>query len=70
MIITKQAEDLEEGITDVAHKIEILCPECGRDIDEAELAAGECADCGASLDEPVQNVELHVTSVPLFAITF
>jgi Zn finger protein HypA/HybF involved in hydrogenase expression len=70
MIITKQAQDIDEGVTEVAHKIEIVCPACGRDVDEAELAAKECSDCGADLSEPVQNVELHVTSIPLFAITF
>jgi Zn finger protein HypA/HybF involved in hydrogenase expression len=70
MQIIKQAEDLESGVTDVAHKIEIVCPECGRDVDEDELAAKTCSDCGADLSDPKQNVQLHVTSVPLFAITF
>jgi Zn finger protein HypA/HybF involved in hydrogenase expression len=70
MQIIKQAEDLENGVTDVAHKIEIVCPACGRDVDEAELAAKVCSDCGADLSEPKQSVELHVTSIPLFAVTF
>jgi len=70
MQIVKQAEDLENGVTEVAHKIEIVCPACGRDVDEAELAAKECSDCGADLSEPKQSVELHVTSIPLFAVTF
>lgn len=70
MIIQKQAEELTEGLTDVATKVEILCPHCGRDVDEAELAAQKCNDCGQDLAEPQQNVELHVTSVPVFAITF
>ena len=70
MVITKQAHDIEEGVTEVAYKIEIVCPACGRDVDEAELAAKVCSDCGADLSEPKQNIELHVTSIPLFAITF
>jgi Zn finger protein HypA/HybF involved in hydrogenase expression len=70
MQIIKQAEDLENGVTEVAHKIEIVCPACSRDVDETELANKVCSDCGADLETPVQNVELHVTSVPLFAITF
>jgi Zn finger protein HypA/HybF involved in hydrogenase expression len=70
MQIIKQAEDLENGVTEVAHKIEIACPSCSRDVDEAELAAKVCSDCGADLSEPTQSVQLHVTSVPIFAVTF
>lgn len=70
MQIIKQAEDLENGVTDVAHRIEIVCPVCGRDVDETELTAKVCSDCGADLSEPNQSVELHVTSIPLFAVTF
>jgi Zn finger protein HypA/HybF involved in hydrogenase expression len=70
MQIVKQAEDLDNGVTEVAHKIEVVCPECSRDVDEAELAAKTCSDCGADLSEPTQSVQLHVTSVPIFAVTF
>ena len=70
MIIEKQAVDLESGVTEVAHKVEILCPNCSRDVDEAELAAQKCNDCGHDLSEPQQNVEIRATSIPLFAVTF
>lgn len=65
MIIHKQAEG-----NDCAHKVVILCPSCERDVDEAELAAQKCNDCGQDLSQPKQSVEIHATSVPTFAITF
>ena len=65
MIIHKQAEG-----DDCAHKVVILCPSCERDVDEAELAAQKCNDCGQDLSQPKQSVEIHATSVPAFAITF
>jgi len=55
---------------DVATKIEIYCPQCSRDVDESELAAKKCNDCGADLSDPKQNVTIAATSVPVFAITW
>jgi hypothetical protein len=65
MIIAKQAVG-----DDVAHKLEILCPSCNKDVDAAELTAQKCNDCGMDLSNPKQSVEIHATSVPIFAITF
>ena len=45
------------------HEVEMLCRACGYDLDEAELAADTCADCGADL-ELQQNVAIHVTTIP------
>lgn len=70
MIVEKQAENIDAVVVDVAHKIEIYCPNCHRDVDEAELTAKKCNDCGSDLSEPEQHVEIHATSVPVFAITF
>ena len=70
MIIEKQAVVLTETNTDCATKTEILCPACNRDVDEAELQAKKCNDCGADLTDPKQNVTIAATSVPVFAITF
>lgn len=70
MIIETQAEVLTETNTDCATKVEILCPTCSRDVDEAELVAKKCSDCGADLSDPKQNVTIAATSVPVFAITF
>jgi Zn finger protein HypA/HybF involved in hydrogenase expression len=70
MIIEKQASDLDSGDTEVAHKIEIYCGNCDRDVTEAELEAGVCDDCGASLTDAKQCVEIHATSIPMIGITF
>lgn len=70
MIIEQQAVKLDDFNTDCATKLEILCPSCNRDVDESELAAKKCNDCGADLSDPKQNVTIAATSVPVFAITF
>ena len=46
------------------HTIEIYCPNCGRDVDEGELAAQKCNDCGFDLSTPKQSVSVWATSVP------
>lgn len=45
------------------HTVEIYCPACGRDVDEAELAALKCNDCGSSLEAPQQNVAVVVANL-------
>lgn len=69
MIIEEQAKT-QGDITEVATKVEIYCPNCGRDVDAGELAAKKCNDCGTDLSTPEQHVAVAVTSVPAFAITF
>ena len=70
MIIEQQAKELSSDVTEVATKIEILCPNCSRDVDEAELTAMRCNDCGADLSTPEQNIAVAVTSVPVIGITW
>jgi len=70
MIIENQATELSPDVMDVAHKIEIYCPQCSRDVDEAELSAKKCNDCGSDLTDPTQNVAVAVTSVPVIGITW
>ena len=65
MIIEKQAE-----AGDVAHKIEIFCPNCDRDVDEAELAAQKCGDCGAALNTPKQHVTIAATSISTIGVVW
>jgi Zn finger protein HypA/HybF involved in hydrogenase expression len=69
MIIKEQAKIIG-AVTEVATKVEIYCPNCGRDVDETELSAKKCNDCGTDLSQPEQHVAVAVTSVPAFAITF
>jgi len=40
-----------------------VCANCGYDLDEAELAADTCSNCGASLNLRV-SVSVWATSVP------
>ena len=70
MVIEQQAKELSPDVTEVATKTEILCPNCGRDVDEAELTAKRCNDCGADLSTPEQNIAVAVTSVPVIGITW
>jgi hypothetical protein len=70
MIIETQAQDIPGKDADCATKIEILCPNCSRDIDETELFNKVCNDCGADLSAPEQNVAVAVTSVPVIGITW
>ena len=70
MIIETQAQDIPGKDADCATKIEILCPNCDRDVTESELAALKCDDCGADLNDPTQHITIAVTSVPVFAIVF
>lgn len=63
MIIEKQAE-----AGDVAHKVEIYCPACSRDVDETELAAQKCNDCGHDLSTPKQSVTIAATSISTIGI--
>ena len=45
------------------HEVELLCQACGYDLDESELEADTCADCGVDLNLQ-QNVAIHATTLP------
>lgn len=53
----------ESNIHDVNTKVEINCPNCARDVNEAEMANMACGACGTSLSSPSQSVT--VTAKPL-----
>jgi Zn finger protein HypA/HybF involved in hydrogenase expression len=57
------------GVIEPEHRIEILCPQCDRDINESEMAAQKCNDCGADLSTPKQHMEIMATSIPLTSFT-
>lgn len=65
MIQDNDAVKLEDGTVLAKHKVVILCPSCNRDVDETELAAQVCNDCGTSLAQPKQSVAINVTSKPI-----
>ena len=51
------------GAIDPKHEIEVLCGNCGYDVDEAELTADTCSDCGEALNLR-QNTKIYATSLP------
>ena len=57
------ARNLDTG-AEPTHTIEIVCGACGFDLDESELAADTCSDCGEPLDLK-QSVSIEVTTLPL-----
>ena len=58
----------KDGVIEPTHDIEIVCKHCGYDLDEAEIEADTCSDCGQPL-ELKQSVAITVTSIPLFGET-
>jgi len=54
---------MSSGVIESAHSIEVVCAACGFDLDENELSADTCSDCGASLNLK-ESVTIEVTSAP------
>jgi uncharacterized paraquat-inducible protein A len=63
MKFQKPPQTLPDGTIEAAHEVEAVCLHCGYDLDEAELAADTCSDCGKPL-ELKQNVAIQVTTLP------
>ena len=59
---TIEARDVG-GSVEPTHTAEAVCGSCGFDLDESELAADTCSDCGAPL-QLKQNVAIQVTTLP------
>ena len=62
MKTTFNAKETAQGVNP-AHTIEIVCAHCGYDLDEAELEADTCSDCGTPLNLK-QHVAIEVTTLP------
>jgi Zn finger protein HypA/HybF involved in hydrogenase expression len=57
-------EAVQNGDTVIPkHEIEVVCANCGHDLDEAELSADTCSDCGEALNLR-QNTKIYATSIP------
>ena len=54
-------------LVDSEHEIEVVCAHCGYDLDESELAADTCSNCGQPLNLR-QNVAIAVTTLPVVHI--
>ena len=57
-----EATNLGDAI-DPKHEIEVLCSNCGYDVDETELSSDTCSDCGNTLNLR-QNTKIYATSLP------
>jgi rRNA maturation endonuclease Nob1 len=57
-----EAQSLGTAI-DPKHEIEIVCMNCGFDLDESELENDTCSDCGQTLNLK-QSTKIYATSVP------
>ena len=60
-----EAEQLSDGTIVSSHSIEIVCAACGYDLDESELSADECSNCGATLGLK-KSVTIQATSILAF----
>ena len=57
-----EAQEID-GVIVPKHEVELLCQACGYDLDESELEADTCADCGVDLNLQ-QNMAIHATTRP------
>lgn len=63
MKLVHPPKTLPDGTVEPAHMVEAVCAACGYDLDEAELEADTCADCGVTLSIK-QSVSIEVTTLP------
>jgi len=57
-----EAQEID-GVIVPKHEVELLCQACGYDLDESELEADTCSDCGVDLNLQ-QNMAIHATTLP------
>ena len=62
MIKVNAAKTVGDAI-DPKHEIEVVCSHCGYDLDETELSADTCADCGETLNLR-RNTKIYATTIP------
>lgn len=63
MKLQSPSRTLPDGSIEPAHAIEVVCGACGYDLDQAELDADTCSDCGQPLDLQ-RSVAIEITTVP------
>ena len=62
MIKINEAKTIGDTI-DPKHEVEVVCANCGYDLDESEILADTCSDCGEVLNLR-QNTKIYATTVP------
>lgn len=63
MLKVNEAKELDDGLIEPKHEIQLVCSACGYDLDEDEIAADTCSDCGAQLNL-AQHMRIYATSIP------
>jgi rRNA maturation endonuclease Nob1 len=61
--LQKPPQTLPDGSIEPAHDVEVVCDACGYDLDEAELEADTCSDCGHPLSLK-RSVAIQITILP------
>lgn len=62
MLTVNEAREID-GAIEPKFEEQIVCRSCGYDLDEAEIAADTCSDCGAPLSL-AKHVKIYATSLP------
>ena len=52
-----------DGVIHPKYEVEIICSNCGYDVDESEFELDSCSDCGEPLNLR-QNTKIYATSIP------
>jgi uncharacterized paraquat-inducible protein A len=63
MKVSYSPNTLDNNTVEPAHNVEIVCANCGFDLDEDEIHADICTDCGTPLNLK-QSVSIQVTTLP------
>lgn len=66
MRLQNLSKALPGGLIEPAHAVEVLCAACGYDLDESELEADTCSDCGQMLNLQ-RSVAIEITTLPAAA---
>jgi predicted amidophosphoribosyltransferase len=62
MKLSNPPRTLSDGSIEPAHAVEVLCGACGYDLDQTELDADTCSDCGQPLSL-ARSVAIQITTV-------
>lgn len=65
MLTVNNGRLLDDSTVEPRHTVGIYCPDCGFDIAEDEITAGECSDCGTKFEVPKQTVAIVAASLPM-----
>lgn len=62
MLTVVEAKEVN-GVIESSYGVKQVCAACGYDLDEQELSADTCRDCGAPL-KLAQHTWIYATSIP------